>query len=35
MRFLPRIEGVTLFDKVNSKISEHRAATSPNRKVSA
>jgi len=29
MRFLQRIEGVTL------KISEHRAATSPNQKVSA
>jgi len=33
MRFLRRIEGVTLFNKVRS--SEHRAATSPNRKVSA
>jgi len=38
MRFLRRIEGVTLFNKAlkfeHFNISEHRA-TSPNRKVSA
>ena len=39
MRFLRRIEAVTLFNKVRSseirKISQHRAVTSPNWKISA